>query len=136
MLVETILDSAIFLRDTQGGVIRWTAGAERIKGHNFDEIRRRHFSVFYPAEDTGRKKPACEPKVAAHLTSCSVRSTQTARAVMMDLNGGAKIESEPADGLIRAIEAVPLPGAQVILAVISAIITDSIVATVARFSRI
>src|SRR2546429_7609655 len=52
--------------------------------------------------------------------------TNRARAVVIDLTGVPKIESETADGLIRSIEAVQLLGAKVILAGISAIIADTL----------
>lgn len=66
----------------------------------------------------------------------NVVHTQRARAVVVDLTGVPKIERETADGLIRAIEAVQLLGAKVILAGISAVIADTLVAIGARFSRI
>lgn len=62
--------------------------------------------------------------------------TQRARAVVIDLTGVPKIERETADGLIRAVEAVQLLGAKVILAGISAVIADTLVAIGARFNRI
>jgi len=62
--------------------------------------------------------------------------TQRARAVVINLTGVPNIERETADGLIRAIEAVRLLGANVILAGISAIIADTLVAIGARFSAI
>lgn len=62
--------------------------------------------------------------------------TNRARAVVIDLTGVPRIASETADGLIRAIEAVQLLGARVILAGISAVIADTFVAIGARFSRI
>lgn len=65
LLVESIQDYAIFLLDTQGRVMTWTKSAERINGYNFDEIRGRHFSVFYPPEDIELGKPDYELKVAA-----------------------------------------------------------------------
>jgi len=61
---------------------------------------------------------------------------QRARAVVVDLTGVPNIARETADGLIRAIEAVRLLGANVILAGISAIIADTLVGIGARFSRI
>jgi rsbT co-antagonist protein RsbR len=65
LLVESIQDYAIFLLDTQGRVMTWTKSAERITGYDFDEIRGRHFSVFYPPEDIERGKPGHELKIAA-----------------------------------------------------------------------
>ena len=62
--------------------------------------------------------------------------SQRARAVVIDLTGVPKIERETADGLIRAIEAVQLLGAKVILAGISAVIADTLVGIGARFSSI
>ncbi|MEO7010685.1 MAG: PAS domain S-box protein, partial [Caldimonas sp.] len=46
-LVEGARDYAIFMLDTDGVVISWNVGAERIKGYSADEIIGRHFSVFY-----------------------------------------------------------------------------------------
>ena len=66
----------------------------------------------------------------------NVVHTQRARAVVIDLTGVPKIERETADGLIHAIEAVQLLGAKVILAGISAVIADTLVAIGARFNRI
>jgi PAS domain S-box-containing protein len=51
LLVETVSDYAIYLLDTQGRVISWNAGAERIKGYAAAEILGRHFSVFYLPEE-------------------------------------------------------------------------------------
>jgi|SRR5690349_12109739 PAS domain S-box-containing protein len=62
--------------------------------------------------------------------------TQRARAVVIDMTGVPKVERETADGLIRAIEAVQLLGAKVILAGISAVIADTLVGIGARFSVI
>lgn len=65
LLVDNIGDYAIFLLDTQGCVITWNQGAQRIKGYTFDEIRGRHFSIFYSREDIESGKPDYELKVAA-----------------------------------------------------------------------
>ena len=65
MLIESVRDYAIFLLDPEGRVITWNQGAQRIKGYTFDEIRGRHFSVFYPREDIESGKPEYELKVAA-----------------------------------------------------------------------
>src|SRR5438034_1184337 len=70
LLVENIEDYAIFLLDTEGRVMTWTKSAERIKGYNFEEIRGRHFSVFYPPEDIERGKPDYQLKVAAQEGRC------------------------------------------------------------------
>src|ERR671923_1800513 len=64
LLVESVRDYAIFLLDTGGHVVTWNQGAQRINGYTFDEIRGRHFSVFYPPEDIESGKPDYELKVA------------------------------------------------------------------------
>ena len=51
LLVQSIVDYAIYLLDPTGKVTSWNAGAERIKGFQADEIVGRHFSTFYTEED-------------------------------------------------------------------------------------
>jgi len=65
LLVESVKDYAIFLLDAEGRVVTWNQGAQRIKGYTFDEVRGRHFSIFYPREDIEKGKPDYELKVAA-----------------------------------------------------------------------
>jgi PAS domain S-box-containing protein len=48
LLVQGVVDYAIYLLDPMGRVLNWNAGAERIKGYAAAEIVGRHFSVFYP----------------------------------------------------------------------------------------
>jgi PAS domain S-box-containing protein len=65
LLVESVRDYAIFALDPTGHIISWNAGAERFKGYAADEIIGNHFSIFYPAEDLARGKPALELEVTA-----------------------------------------------------------------------
>jgi PAS domain S-box-containing protein len=58
LLVEAVVDYAIFLLDDKGHVLTWNVGAERIKGYRADEIIGRHFSIFYTPEDAERGRPA------------------------------------------------------------------------------
>jgi PAS domain S-box-containing protein len=51
LLVESIVDYAIYLLDPNGRVTSWNAGAERIKGFKSDEVLGKHFSTFYTEED-------------------------------------------------------------------------------------
>lgn len=51
LLVEAVLDYAIYLLDANGLVSSWNPGAERFKGYSAKEIIGKHFSVFYTEED-------------------------------------------------------------------------------------
>lgn len=64
LLVEAVQDYAIFMLDTEGRVISWNAGAERIKGYRGSEIIGRHFRVFYPEEVQASGHPEYELEIA------------------------------------------------------------------------
>ena len=51
LLVESIIDYAIYMLDANGYVTSWNAGAARIKGFQTEEIVGKHFSTFYTEED-------------------------------------------------------------------------------------
>ncbi|HEX4504972.1 MAG TPA: PAS domain S-box protein [Alphaproteobacteria bacterium] len=57
LLVQSVLDYAIFMLDPAGTIISWNPGAERIKGYTAQEIIGRHFSIFYTEEDRAAGKP-------------------------------------------------------------------------------
>jgi PAS domain S-box-containing protein len=56
LLVESVKDCAIMTLDTDGLVTTWNKGAELVSGYRSDEIVGRHFSQFYPQEDTAQGK--------------------------------------------------------------------------------
>ncbi len=58
LLVEGVVDYAIFMLDPEGTVTNWNAGAQRIKGYSAEEIVGQHFSVFYTPEDRAAGLPA------------------------------------------------------------------------------
>ncbi|MCR5877069.1 PAS domain-containing sensor histidine kinase [Phenylobacterium sp. J367] len=58
LLVESIVDYAIFMLDVNGTVSNWNPGASRIKGYTAQEIVGRHFSTFYTPEDREAGLPA------------------------------------------------------------------------------
>jgi PAS domain S-box-containing protein len=60
LLVESVLDYAIFLLDPDGYVVTWNKGAQRIKGYSADDIIGKHFSTFYTDADIKRNHPAWE----------------------------------------------------------------------------
>ena len=64
LLVQEVVDYAIFMLDPGGRVVSWNAGAERIKGYRAEEIIGRHFSAFYPPEDVAAGKPDRELEIA------------------------------------------------------------------------
>jgi PAS domain S-box-containing protein len=58
LLVQSIIDYAIYMLDPDGRVTSWNAGAEKIKGFSAEEIVGRHFSTFYTEEDRETGLPA------------------------------------------------------------------------------
>lgn len=62
LLVDGVKDYAIFMLDPTGHVSTWNAGAERIKGYTAEQIMGKHFSIFYPSEES--EKPARELAIA------------------------------------------------------------------------
>lgn len=64
LIIEGVRDYAIFMLDSEGNVMTWNAGAERIKGYKTDEIVGKHFSIFYPPEDRETGKAARSLKTA------------------------------------------------------------------------
>jgi PAS domain S-box-containing protein len=57
LLVEAVVDYAIFLLGPDGRVLTWNFGAQRIKGYTADEIIGQHFSRFYTPEDRDAGRP-------------------------------------------------------------------------------
>ncbi|MCW2241474.1 hybrid sensor histidine kinase/response regulator [Azospirillum canadense] len=57
LLVEGVVDYAIFMLDRDGRIASWNAGARRIKGYATEQISGQHFSRFYTAEDQGAGVP-------------------------------------------------------------------------------
>jgi PAS domain S-box-containing protein len=51
LLVDGVIDYAIYMLDPQGRVTNWNSGAERIKGYRAHEIIGEHFSRFFTEED-------------------------------------------------------------------------------------
>ncbi len=64
-LVETVHDYAIFGLDSQGHVISWNDGAERLNRYRADEIIGKHFSIFFTPEEIRQGKPEQELRDAA-----------------------------------------------------------------------
>src|SRR5450631_1953797 len=58
LLVEGVVDYAIYMLDPDGIVTNWNAGAARIKGYASREIVGQHFSKFYADTDRANGRPA------------------------------------------------------------------------------
>ena len=57
LLVQGVVDYAIYMLSPQGRVSNWNAGAQRAKGYKADEIVGQHFSRFYTAQDQASGAP-------------------------------------------------------------------------------
>jgi PAS domain S-box-containing protein len=66
LLVQSIVDYAIFMLDAEGYVTSWNPGAERIKGFRAEEIVGKHFSTFYTEEDRKSGMPQRVLDTARH----------------------------------------------------------------------
>jgi PAS domain S-box-containing protein len=58
LLIEAVIDYAIYMLDPTGIVTSWNPGAQRFKGYAPSEIIGQHFSRFYTEEDQKRGIPA------------------------------------------------------------------------------
>jgi PAS domain S-box-containing protein len=58
MLVDAVIDYAIYMLDPSGLITNWNTGAERMKGYTAEEITGHHFSHFYTPEDRAAGMPA------------------------------------------------------------------------------
>jgi PAS domain S-box-containing protein len=58
LLIDAIVDYAVFMIDVNGVVRSWNSGAERLKGYKADEIIGKSFSVFYKPEEQVERVPA------------------------------------------------------------------------------
>src|SRR5450631_1020502 len=65
LLVESVTDYAIYMLDSNGSVVNWNAGAQRIKGYEREDIIGRHFSTFYTADERVAEIPAKALAIAA-----------------------------------------------------------------------
>ena len=57
LLVEGVVDYAIYMLSPEGVVTSWNSGAERIHGYGRAEMIGRHYSRFFPPEDVAAGAP-------------------------------------------------------------------------------
>lgn len=58
LLVDAIIDYAVYMLDPNGTVVSWNTGAQRYKGYTAEEIVGSHFSLFYTDADRATGLPA------------------------------------------------------------------------------
>jgi PAS domain S-box-containing protein len=64
LLVEGVVDYALYMLDPSGIVTSWNVGGQRIKGYSPEEIVGQHFSRFYTETDRANGKPARALRIA------------------------------------------------------------------------
>ena len=79
ILVDGVVDYALFLLDPGGHIASWNSGAERIKGYRADEVVGKHFSMFYSPEDRQRQVPQNALKTASKRESTRPKAGGCAR---------------------------------------------------------
>jgi len=65
LLIDAIVDYAIYMIDLDGTVRSWNTGAERLKGYSADEIIGKPFSLFYSPEDRAKGLPQTALRIAS-----------------------------------------------------------------------
>jgi PAS domain S-box-containing protein len=60
VIVEEAADYAFIVLDPEGCIQRWNPGAEQLFGYRADDIRTRHFSLLFTAEDVAVRVPEAE----------------------------------------------------------------------------
>ena len=64
LLIDAIIDYAIFMLDVEGLVQSWNSGAARLKGYSADEIIGKSFALFYTPEDQAAGLPTRALEIA------------------------------------------------------------------------
>jgi diguanylate cyclase (GGDEF)-like protein/PAS domain S-box-containing protein len=64
LLIQSVVDYAIYMLTPQGIVANWNPGAQRAKGYTSDEIVGQHYSVFYTEDERQQARPAQNLAVA------------------------------------------------------------------------
>ncbi len=70
LLVGSVREYEIFLMDTEGRVLTWNSGAQRIKGYRQEEVVGKPFDMFYTPEEIRQEKPRKLLSCAASQGQC------------------------------------------------------------------
>src|SRR5690606_22792373 len=65
ILINGVVDYAIYLLEPDGTIASWNPGGERIKGYAASEVLGRNFSMFYTTEDVEQRVPQLALRIAA-----------------------------------------------------------------------
>src|SRR5262249_22419715 len=65
LLIDSVVDYAIYMIDLDGRVVSWNAGAERLKGYSASEIIGQSFRRFFTPEDQEQELPKRALETAA-----------------------------------------------------------------------
>jgi PAS domain S-box-containing protein len=65
LLIDGVIDYALYMLDRNGTIASWNTGAQRIKGYSSDEIIGKHFSQCYTEQDRAAGLPASALATAA-----------------------------------------------------------------------
>ena len=71
LLVQSVVDYAIYMIDPDGRIISWNNGAQQIKGYTSDEVLGKSFAMFYTPEDRARGIPARNLEIARREGRCN-----------------------------------------------------------------
>ena len=72
ILVEGVVDYAIFVLDTAGRVASWNGAAQKIMGYTADEIVGKHFGIFYRPDERRSGEPNRALEMAIQKDKCDV----------------------------------------------------------------
>lgn len=64
LLIEAVKDYAIFMVDTEGRIVSWNSGAQRLTGYTADEVNGKPLSIFYLPDALLKGYPERELQVA------------------------------------------------------------------------
>ena len=64
LLIDSVVDYAIYMLDLNGIITTWNPGAERVKGYQANEVIGKNFSMFYTDEDRSLNIPKTVLKTA------------------------------------------------------------------------
>ena len=72
ILIEGVVDYAIFVLDTAGRVASWNSAAQKIMGYTADEIVGKHFGIFYRPDERRAGEPNRALEMAIQKDKCDV----------------------------------------------------------------